>query len=104
MRAARTYSGRVGEELRSYRAAVDSPETEEEHEMSRQLGLAGILTDQPDASGQSRRPQPMTKDMVSILADVPLFSGLSRRHMNRVGGLATTKWFQRGATLVRAGA
>lgn len=72
--------------------------------MGRTLGLAGLVTDQSAAPPSRHAPQPMTKEMEAILADVPLFAGLSRRHVHRISGLATTKWFPRGATLVKTGA
>src|SRR5689334_583856 len=42
--------------------------------------------------------------MADILGDVPLFAGLSRRHLIRVADLATTRWVTRGSAIVKAGA
>lgn len=40
----------------------------------------------------------------SSLAQVPLFSDLSRRHVKKVAGLAELRWYSDGRTLARAGA
>jgi CRP/FNR family transcriptional regulator/CRP/FNR family cyclic AMP-dependent transcriptional regulator len=71
--------------------------------MSRELGLSGIVTGGRQAGGRRDRPQPMSKEMAGILGDVPLFAGLSRRHLNRVAGLATTRWYHPGSEIVKAG-
>jgi CRP/FNR family transcriptional regulator, cyclic AMP receptor protein len=39
----------------------------------------------------------------NVLADVPLFAGLSRRHLNRVARLGKIRRFHEGATIVVAG-
>jgi CRP-like cAMP-binding protein len=71
--------------------------------MSRELGLSGMVTGGRQARGPRDRPQPMSKEMADMLGDVPLFAGLSRRHLHRVAGLATTRWFQPGSQIVKAG-
>ena len=38
-----------------------------------------------------------------MLADVPLFAGLSRRHLGKIAGAASTKRYAPGSTLVRVG-
>jgi len=45
----------------------------------------------------------MGTDWVPILAEVPLFRNLSRRHVKRVASLARTRRFPAGAPIVRAG-
>ena len=42
-------------------------------------------------------------DWAPVLADVPLFRNLSRRHIKRVASLARTRRFAAGAPIVRAG-
>jgi CRP-like cAMP-binding protein len=42
-------------------------------------------------------------DWVPVLADVPLFRNLSRRHLKRVASLARMRRFAAGAPIVRAG-
>jgi ribonuclease HI len=71
--------------------------------MSRELGLSGIVTGGRQARGRRDKPEPMSKEMADILGDVPLFAGLSRRHLHRVAGLATTRWYQPGSDIVKAG-
>jgi CRP/FNR family transcriptional regulator, cyclic AMP receptor protein len=39
----------------------------------------------------------------NVLAEVPLFAGLGRRHLNRVAKVATIKRFHRNTAIVRAG-
>jgi CRP-like cAMP-binding protein len=43
------------------------------------------------------------RDWVPVLAQVPLFQGLSRRHLRRIASLARTKRFAAGTRIVRAG-
>jgi CRP-like cAMP-binding protein len=45
----------------------------------------------------------MGRDWVPVLAEVPLFRGLSRRHVRRIAYLARTKRFAAGTRIVRAG-
>jgi cAMP-dependent protein kinase regulator len=45
----------------------------------------------------------MGADWVPVLEDVPLFQGLSRRHLKRIAGLARTRRFASGTTIIRAG-
>ena len=71
--------------------------------MSRELGLSGIVTGGKKSRSHSDGPEPMSKEMADILGDVPLFAGLSRRHLRRVAGLATTRWYQPGSQIVKAG-
>jgi CRP/FNR family transcriptional regulator, cyclic AMP receptor protein len=39
----------------------------------------------------------------NVLAEVPLFAGLSKRHLNKVAATGTVKHFHPGTVLVRAG-
>lgn len=48
-------------------------------------------------------PRGMGRDWVPVLADVPLFAGLSRRHLKRVAALARTRRFAPGTSIVRKG-
>jgi len=45
----------------------------------------------------------MGSDWVPVLEDVPLFEGLSRRHLKRIARLARTRRFQPGTAIIRAG-
>jgi CRP/FNR family transcriptional regulator, cyclic AMP receptor protein len=45
----------------------------------------------------------MGRDWVPVLAEVPLFAGLSRRHLKRVASLARTRRFPPGTAIVRKG-
>jgi CRP/FNR family transcriptional regulator, cyclic AMP receptor protein len=48
-------------------------------------------------------PTRMGRDWVPVLADVPLFRNLSRRHVKRVASLARTRRFAAGTAIVHAG-
>jgi CRP-like cAMP-binding protein len=50
-----------------------------------------------------RDPKGMGRDWVPVLAEVPLFAGLSRRHLKRVASLARTRRFETGTSIVRKG-
>lgn len=45
----------------------------------------------------------MGADWIPVLAEVPLFRGLSRRHLKRIAGVARTRRFAAGAPIVRSG-
>lgn len=62
----------------------------------------------PGAAARAVMPAPgdpdrMGRDWVPVLADVPLFRNLSRRHLKRVASLARTRRFASGSSIVRAG-
>jgi CRP-like cAMP-binding protein len=64
------------------------------HERARRAPLA----DTPAAP-----PRPLGRDAADLLAEIPLFATLSRRHLGRIAKLASTKRFAPGSPLVRAG-
>jgi CRP/FNR family transcriptional regulator, cyclic AMP receptor protein len=45
----------------------------------------------------------MGRGWTDVLNDVPLFSGLSKRHLNKIAELAKSRRFPRYSTIVRAG-
>jgi CRP-like cAMP-binding protein len=45
----------------------------------------------------------MNREWLPVLAEVPLFGDLSRRHLKRVASLAKTRRFASGTAIVRAG-
>ena len=51
----------------------------------------------------SRHRKGMGRDWIPVLAEVPLFAGLSRRHLKRVASLARTRRFAPGSSIVRKG-
>jgi CRP-like cAMP-binding protein len=55
------------------------------------------------AALEVRDPPRMGPNWVSVLERVPLFAGLSHRHLRRVASLARSKRFAAGAAVVRAG-
>src|SRR6516165_1164040 len=48
-------------------------------------------------------PSRVGHDWLSTLAEVPLFEGLSKRHLRRIAKLARIRRFANGAAMVRAG-
>ncbi|HZD81092.1 MAG TPA: cyclic nucleotide-binding domain-containing protein [Actinomycetota bacterium] len=57
-----------------------------------------------DATGTSATPAPSSrKPALTLLADVPLFSGLSRPQLERVADLAQEVGYGAGRMIVRAG-
>lgn len=45
----------------------------------------------------------LDKEWVAVLEQVPLFAGLSRRHLRRIAGLARSRRFQGGSRIIRKG-
>src|SRR5262249_57602854 len=43
------------------------------------------------------------KEWIGVLATVPLFAGLSQRHLRRIAALARVRRFESGTVIVRAG-
>jgi hypothetical protein len=72
--------------------------------MDKRLGLTGLVVGQKSGGGPSHLPQKMSRGLVDALAGVPLFAGLSRRHLTRIAGLASSKRYAAGSALVKAGA
>src|ERR1700751_4219059 len=50
-----------------------------------------------------RDPAQMGRDWIPVLAEVPLFGNLSRRHLKRVASLGRTRRFASGTPIVRRG-
>jgi CRP-like cAMP-binding protein len=48
-------------------------------------------------------PGTMGHGWTEVLSDVPLFSGLSKRHLNKIAEVAGSRRFPRFSTIVRAG-
>ena len=49
------------------------------------------------------KTEAMGRGWTDVLSDVPLFSGLSNRHLNRIAEVAKSRRFSRYSTIVRAG-
>ena len=48
-------------------------------------------------------PETMGRGWTDVLSDVPLFSGLSKRHLNKIAEVAQSRRFPRFSTIVRTG-
>ena len=53
------------------------------------------------AAGTRREDRPLTKQDTDLLAEVPLFSGLSRRHLRRLADHADVTAFRQGEVIVK---
>jgi hypothetical protein len=62
----------------------------------------GGPTDRVRPSPRQRREE-SARGWSDVLAEVPLFAGLSRRHRNKVAALARIRRFHEGTPIVRAG-
>lgn len=51
----------------------------------------------------TRDPAQMGRDWIPVLAEVPLFTNLSRRHLKRIASLGRTRRFASGTPIVRRG-
>jgi CRP-like cAMP-binding protein len=60
---------------------------------------AGVAAPDTPATPERR----LGRDAADMLAEIPLFAGLSRRHLSRIAGVATTKRYASGGELVRVG-
>jgi CRP-like cAMP-binding protein len=56
-----------------------------------------------DAARTVRSRGDAGREWAALLAEVPLFTGLSKRHLRRVASLAQTRRFEAGAIVVRSG-
>lgn len=60
---------------------------------------AGVAADDTPAAPE----RSLGRESVNMVADVPLFAGLSRRHLGKIARIASSKRYAAGAELVRAG-
>jgi CRP/FNR family transcriptional regulator, cyclic AMP receptor protein len=65
--------------------------------------IAGAGRGGPTAAGRPRPDEPLGKRGVELLAHVPLFAGLSRRHLKRLAERADLVSFRERETIVEAG-
>src|SRR5215472_16172726 len=66
-------------------------------------GIGAAMSPRAVGRPSATDPSRMGKDWVPVLAGVPLFEGLSRRHLRRIASLARAKRFAAGTRIVRAG-
>ena len=73
--------------------------------MNSQPGFTKAVADgrsAPAARG-ANAPRPLGREAIEMLAEIPLFAGLSRRHLGRIAKVATSKRFAPHTALVRIG-
>jgi CRP/FNR family cyclic AMP-dependent transcriptional regulator len=74
--------------------------------MTERAALARLIFDGGGATAASTPaapPRPLGREAVGMLAEIPLFAGLSRRHLGRVASVASTKRYASGTPLARVG-
>ena len=73
--------------------------------MRDQPGLAKLIKGRglPAEDTPASLPRPIGRDDVGLLSGIPLFQGLSKRHLDRIASVASTKRYTAGNPLVRAG-
>jgi CRP-like cAMP-binding protein len=70
------------------------------------VGQAGIgvgIVARAAVVARERASDRMGREWIGVLEQVPLFEQLPKRHLRRVAGLATTKRFAPGSSIIRAG-
>ena len=72
--------------------------------MPEQSGLSKLISESRAGTASSYAPQKMGREAANLLAEVPLFASLSRRHLGRVASIASTKRYVTHTVLVREGA
>jgi CRP/FNR family transcriptional regulator, cyclic AMP receptor protein len=74
--------------------------------MPERPALAKLIYDggaTPPANTPAAPPRQIGREAVPMLAEIPLFSSLSRRHLGRVASVASTKRYAQHATLAVVG-
>jgi CRP-like cAMP-binding protein len=74
--------------------------------MAERTGLARLIVDgggTTPADSPAAPPRPAGREAVDLIASVPLFASLSRRHLGRVAGVASTKRYAPGSALALVG-
>ena len=62
------------------------------------VGGAAASVDTPAAP-----PRPLGREAAGMIAEIPLFASLSRRHLGRIASVAATKRYAAGSTLALVG-
>jgi CRP/FNR family transcriptional regulator len=62
---------------------------------------AAILAN--ERGNSTRRPRARTKAIAALLADIPLFAGLSDRHLRRIAAVAEDRRYAAGRPIVQQG-
>jgi CRP-like cAMP-binding protein len=72
--------------------------------VGKQLSAVGLaIGKSADDAKPAHLPQKMSRAWVDILAGVPMFAGLSRRHLTKIARLGISKRYAGGSTLVKSG-
>jgi CRP-like cAMP-binding protein len=74
--------------------------------MAERTPLARLIIDggaAADPNTPAAPPRPLGREAVGMLAEIPLFADLSRRHLGRVASVASTKRYAAGTPLARVG-
>jgi CRP-like cAMP-binding protein len=74
--------------------------------MGERTALARLIVDGSGASAAdtpAARPRAIGREAVPMLAEIPLFASLSRRHLGRIASVASTRRYAPRTTLALAG-
>jgi CRP/FNR family transcriptional regulator, cyclic AMP receptor protein len=72
--------------------------------VGKQLSAVGLaMGRKTDDVKPAHLPQKMSRAWVDVLAGVPLFAGLSRRHLTKIARLGFSKRYASGSALVKSG-
>jgi CRP-like cAMP-binding protein len=74
--------------------------------MAERTALARLIVDGSAGAGNDSPASParaIGRDAVPMLAEIPLFAGLSKRHLGRIADVASTKRYAPGTTIALVG-
>ena len=71
--------------------------------MPGQTGLSKLIAEGSAGTASGRARRPLGREAVDMLAEIPLFASLSRRHLGKLAGAATAKRYAPHSVLVLKG-
>ena len=71
--------------------------------MPGQTGLSKLIAEGSAGAASGRAQRPLGREAVDLLAEIPLFASLSRRHLGKIAGAATAKRYAPHSVLVLKG-
>ena len=71
--------------------------------MQGQTGLAQLIAEGRAGTAPGHAHQPLGREAATLLAEIPLFASLSKRHLGKVAGCASTKRYAPHTVIVHRG-